>query len=178
MSETSCPAAPGAADSSSPARTGELFLVSVMGLFLELLLVRWIGTEVRIFAYLQNAVLVACFLGLGMGALTCRQEVSWRQVLGPLLIVTLVLSVPFVRQSLGRINSMVALFAEVEFWMHISVSPLEAIFYGLVGLGAMLVFLLLIWDMFVPVGRLLGRLLDDHPQPIRAYSVYVAFPAS
>ena len=39
-------------------RTLTLFLVSVLGLFLELLLIRWIGTEIRIFAYLQNTVLV------------------------------------------------------------------------------------------------------------------------
>jgi hypothetical protein len=43
-----------------------LLLISAAGLFLELLLIRWIGTEVRIFAYLQNTVLVVCFLGLGM----------------------------------------------------------------------------------------------------------------
>lgn len=30
------------------------------------MLIRWIGTEVRIFAYLQNAVLVVCSLGLGL----------------------------------------------------------------------------------------------------------------
>ena len=44
-----------------------LFLVSVLGLFLELMLIRWIGTEIRIFAYLQNTVLVVCFMGLGLG---------------------------------------------------------------------------------------------------------------
>ena len=32
-----------------------------------MLLVRWVGTELRIFAYLQNGVLVATFLGLGLG---------------------------------------------------------------------------------------------------------------
>ena len=32
----------------------------------------------------------------------------------------------------------------------------------------------LLWATFVPVGRLLGRLLDDHPNTIWAYSVNVA----
>src|SRR5262249_43103227 len=41
-------------------------LLSILILFLEMLLVRWIGTEVRIFAYLPNGVLVAAFLGLGL----------------------------------------------------------------------------------------------------------------
>ena len=53
--------------------TWVLFLVSVLGLFLELMLIRWIGTEIRIFAYLQNTVLVVCFMGLGLGCLTCRK---------------------------------------------------------------------------------------------------------
>jgi len=42
----------------------------MLGLFLEMLLIRWIGTEVRIFAYLQNTILVACLLGLGLGCFT------------------------------------------------------------------------------------------------------------
>src|SRR5262249_37038159 len=34
--------------------------------------------------------------------------------------------------------------------------------------------LMLVWDLFVPMGRLLGRLLDDHPQTIQAYSINIA----
>ena len=34
--------------------------------------------------------------------------------------------------------------------------------------------MILIWDMFVPLGRLLGRLLEDHPRTLAAYSVNVA----
>ena len=36
---------------------------------MELLLVRLIGTEIRIFAYLSNLVLLAIFVGSGMGML-------------------------------------------------------------------------------------------------------------
>ena len=56
-------------------RTLALFLISVVGLFLELLLIRWITTEIRIFAYLQNTVLVVCFLGLGMGCWDTKRAV-------------------------------------------------------------------------------------------------------
>ena len=68
--------------------TWALFLVSVAALFLELLLIRWVGTEVRIFAYLQNTVLVVCFLGLGMGCFTCRRPVVLSAMLIPLAILT------------------------------------------------------------------------------------------
>src|SRR5574341_913698 len=50
-------------------------LLSTLILFLEMLLVRWLGTELRVFAYLQNGVLVAAFLGLGLGARNARQPV-------------------------------------------------------------------------------------------------------
>jgi hypothetical protein len=53
-------------------KTLAIFLISILGLFVELILIRWIGTEVRIFAYLQDTVLVACFLGFGL-RLLCLQ---------------------------------------------------------------------------------------------------------
>ena len=69
-------------------RALDIFVISVFGLFLELMLIRWIGTEVRIFAYLQNTVLIVCFLGLGMGCFTSKQPVRLRNVLLPLAALT------------------------------------------------------------------------------------------
>lgn len=45
----------------------ELFLVSLLALFLELAIIRWLSTEVRIFAYFKNLPLMAAFLGFGVG---------------------------------------------------------------------------------------------------------------
>ena len=52
--------------------TWSLFLISALGLFLEMMLIRWIGTEIRIFAYLQNTV------GHGMPELPSTDLVSSR----------------------------------------------------------------------------------------------------
>ena len=41
----------------------QLTLVSFVILFLELLIIRLIGTEIRIFAYLSNLILLAIFVG-------------------------------------------------------------------------------------------------------------------
>src|SRR6266404_3640250 len=72
-------------------RTLTLFLVSVLGLFLELMLIRWIGTEIRIFAYLQNTVLVVCFMGLGLGCLTSHRPARLGAMLWPLLVLVLLM---------------------------------------------------------------------------------------
>jgi spermidine synthase len=152
-----------------------LFLISVLGLFLELLLIRWVGTEVRIFAYLQNTILVVCFLGLGMGCWTAREPFAPRQVLIPLTVLVVVLAIPFTRHGLGRLSALLSTFSGFLIWFQaVSDNALETVLLGIVSLGIILGLLLLIWDIFVPIGRLLGRLLDDHPRPIAAYSVNIA----
>src|SRR5258706_8344009 len=45
----------------------ELFLISFLVLFLELAVIRWLSTEVRIFVYFKNLPLMAAFLGFGVG---------------------------------------------------------------------------------------------------------------
>src|SRR4030042_2734588 len=45
----------------------ELLLISSIALFLELAIIRWLSSEVRIFAYFKNLPLMAAFLGFGIG---------------------------------------------------------------------------------------------------------------
>jgi spermidine synthase len=176
MAQATLPEGPAAVVQSPPVgRSGALFLISVLGLFLELLLIRWIGTEIRIFAYLQNTVLVVCFLGLGMGCLTCRQPFRLREILIPLTVLVLLLALPPTRWALGQISEMLSLFSDFVIWYHGSAaSSFEAVAAVVSGLVLTFLLMVLIWDMFVPIGRLLGKLLDDHPRPIWAYSVNVA----
>jgi hypothetical protein len=47
----------------------ELFLLSLIALFLELAVIRWLSSEIRIFAYFKNLPLMAAFLGFGVGFL-------------------------------------------------------------------------------------------------------------
>ncbi|WP_439631927.1 spermidine synthase [Gemmata sp.] len=149
----------------------EIFIVSVASLFIELLLIRWIGTEVRIFAYLQNTILVVCFLGLGVGCWTCRQPVKLGDILLPLLVLFGVL-VPISWFSLGnQLSLLLNSFGDILLFTEtVTTSPLQTVSYLLLGLVFTFVLLALVWDLFLPFGRLLGRLLVDHPHTIAAYS--------
>ncbi len=44
-----------------------LFLASFAVLFIEILLIRYVGSQIRIFAFFKNIPLIASFLGLGLG---------------------------------------------------------------------------------------------------------------
>jgi len=154
--------------------TRTIFLISALGLFLELLLIRWVSTEIRIFAYLQNTVLVVCFLGLGMGCWDSRRPFVLRELLVPLTILVALLAIPTTRVALGEISNLFSGFDDLLIW-----SPASAQGWGRLlapAVGLLLTFLLmtLLWETFVPVGRLLGKLLSDHPHTIHAYSANVA----
>src|SRR5512141_2757849 len=97
-------------------RTWRIFLISVIGLFLEMLLIRWISTEIRIFAYLQNTVLVVCFLGLGLGCFTSRNPIIMRNMLIPLGILTLLLAIPITRAGLGRTSELLSVLDDLLIW--------------------------------------------------------------
>jgi hypothetical protein len=49
-----------------------LFLASFLSLYFELVIVRYLSTEIRVFAYLKNLPLIASFFGLGLGMISTR----------------------------------------------------------------------------------------------------------
>jgi hypothetical protein len=157
--------------SSRSQRNLALFLISVLGLFLELLLIRWIGTEVNLFAYLQNTILVVCFMGLGMGCMTCRQPIVLRHGLIPLLVLVLLLSIPLTNGALRQVSLLLQTLEDLQPLEVVTLTNSEsAVFAVPLGLAITLGIMFLVWQIFVPLGRILGCLLDEHPNPIEAYS--------
>lgn len=147
-----------------------IFIISVTSLLLETLLIRWIGTEIRIFAYLQNIVLIACVLGLGLGTFTSNQSVKLRQVLIPLAILVTIIAFPISHQAFGRISEFLAMSKDDI----ISIGWLQSLLFMLLGLSMTYYILIFIVDMFVPLGQVLGRLIRDHTNTNLAYSINIA----
>ena len=52
----------------------QLFLTSFLGLYAELLCIRWMPAHVRFLSYFTNFILLASFLGLGVGILSARRK--------------------------------------------------------------------------------------------------------
>lgn len=152
-----------------------IFLVSVLTLFLEMMLIRWIGTDIRIFAYLQNTILVMAFLGLGMGCFWSRRRVELLHTLVPLLLLTGLLALPPTRSWLRGLADQLGPLASTVAWTGGGADHLGWLLLNL-GSGTLGVLLImtLVATSFVPLGQLLARLMDDHPRIIVAYSLNVA----
>src|SRR5580693_9358706 len=73
----------------------QLILASFLTLFAEMALIRWISTEVRIFAYVKNLALLLCFLGFGVGCALARQRVRWRPAVTALIGLVMVVRWPW-----------------------------------------------------------------------------------
>ncbi|MCX5905028.1 MAG: hypothetical protein NTV89_16510, partial [Proteobacteria bacterium] len=144
----------------------KLFTVSFLMLFLELLLIRWISTEVRIFAYVSNLVLLACFMGVGVGCYRAKQEPNILLTLAMLVLIALsVKSSPFL-----QITDMLSGFSDSLIWFQPSKGNL---FSALQGVCLTVFLFLMILAAFIPLGQILGSLLSDHRNIIIAYSINI-----
>jgi hypothetical protein len=150
-----------------------LALISLLSLFLEMLMIRWISSEIRIFAYFKNLVLVACFLGFGLGCYLCRRRIQLMAMISPLLVLSVILKTPIspLRQIVAALPQMLGGATEVRIW---GVPSLPTSWPGvLLALAIMVPLFAVIAMTFVPTGQLVGWYLEKAPNGVTAYSVNV-----
>jgi hypothetical protein len=152
----------------------QLVLISALSLFMEMLMIRWVSSEIGVFAYLKNFVLVACFLGFGLGCYLCRRRVQLSAMILPLLLLIVILKspLPLMRLSLMRLPRLLGAGVEVHVW------GVPAIPTSWSGMGIAILFIAPLFALialgFVPFGQFVGWYLENAPHGVTAYSVNVA----
>jgi SAM-dependent methyltransferase len=154
-----------------------LFLASFVALFVEMVLIRYAGSQIRIFAFYKNVPLISAFLGIGLGCSiggTRPPRVLW------LLAWTIPLAVflahaPFLLGGpLGRLAAMATsehLLGDVVVVQ--TPTGLQAVGWQL-GMGVVCVTTLVVLTLFfVPIGRLLGDAFERLPR-LEAYTINIA----
>ena len=147
----------------------QLFLASFVALFFELLVIRYLSTEVRAFTNLKNLPLIACFFGIGLG-IVLRERVSGFQAAFPILGSVLFLSI--------RFSSQLHLSTSEVLWDY---GILETSGTSLPGralaafrfIAVVLILLALVIGFFVYLGALIGRYWRSQ-SPLRAYGINLA----
>ncbi|HZQ95826.1 MAG TPA: hypothetical protein VFA67_12505 [Candidatus Sulfotelmatobacter sp.] len=154
-------------------RYRQLVLVSVLSLFLEMLMIRWVSSEIRIFAYFKNFVLVACFLGFGLGCYFSRRRVNLIAMIAPLLLLTIILKTPIspLRRTMAALPQLLGGGVEVHVW---GVPSMPASWTGmLLALVVIVPLFAVVATTFIPFGQLVGWYLENSPDGVKAYSVNV-----
>jgi hypothetical protein len=132
----------------------QLFCLSFLALFLELMVIRWAPAVVRLVAYYANLMLISSFLGLGVGAIvgkTRRSLFGWL----PLLLLT---NVGFL--LIAHYVALPSTASESRFYASV---PRLWNYLSLVGIFVSNAI------VFVPLGQRIGSLFEALP-PLHAYS--------
>jgi SAM-dependent methyltransferase len=151
----------------------QLILISILSLFVEMLMIRWVSSEIRIFAYFKNFVLVACFLGFGLGCYLCRRRVQLVAMIAPLLLLTIILKTPIspLRRTMAALPQLLGGGVEVHVW---GVPAMPASWTGMfLALIVVVPLFAVIATTFIPFGQLVGWYLENSPNGVKAYSVNV-----
>lgn len=144
-----------------------LALISFLILFLELLLIRLISAEIRLFAYLSNLILLAIFIGSGLGMLIKKKlplTLSSALLLFLTVILTFKLFIPITRFLSPLSDGFIWFQAPWTSWL--------TIIWGLI---LTLFLFALTLAIFIPLGQHLGRFFHQPTQRIWFYSLNVFF---
>ena len=144
-----------------------LLVASCLTLFGELAVIRWLSTEVRIFAYAKNLALLLCFLGFGVGCALASQRVWWRRGIQALLALILLVRNPWTPSMFEGLSQTLGAGQDTAIWFTGTARnwPNFNLAAAIVGI---LFFLLTL--IFIPLGQVVSRELDSAPGRLTAYS--------
>jgi hypothetical protein len=140
------------------AQKSRLFLISAIALYTEVVFIRWMSAEIRMFAYLKNFTLFACFLGLGLGMM--RRGRGRTEKLLAMLLATLVLMLAFAPQ----LHLLGAVLRHVP----------DAFAPWMLGIFALVVgsaLFCLVLAIFYRIGVLVGECLEAAGPSLQAYTL-------
>jgi len=146
----------------------QLFLISLITLFCELLIIRWLATEVRIFAYFKNIPLMSALLGLSLGFIWTNKKkdlFKWTGITLFFLSVMMIFALAAGLTFLSFINKGANVML---FGTFVPFSNLTAI----KTLGWMLAIFWMSTFFFVGLGQMTGKLFQNF-KPLEAYSINV-----
>lgn len=155
----------------------DLLLISALGLFIELVFIRWVASELRILAFYKNFALIAAFLGLGLGFAYRRRSPDqplFERAYFPLLAASVMLILLLGRTPLSEMILLNRVNADTYIWagtVDIQ-NPLVNAILDLAFYAFLFLLYLLITVLFIPLGELTARKFAAF-QPLPGYTLNI-----
>ena len=157
-----------ASDLPGPWNLSTLFLASALTLFAELALIRWVATEVRVFAYVKNLALLLCFLGFGLGCALARQRPRWQTAATALVGLIAIVRLPWRGpQVMETLSQYLGAAQDIEIWATRAAQDTSGF---LLAVAVTAILLLLITYIFIPIGQTVSRQIELAPRTLYGYS--------
>ncbi|MBW2261407.1 MAG: spermidine synthase [Deltaproteobacteria bacterium] len=143
-----------------PWAEARLFLISFLILFFQLVCIRWVPSYVRYLSYFSNFILMACFLGMGIGLLSSGRKWRLLPLFAPILLLFIVV-ISFVKFELAIETGEALYFRSTEVKAEQAESYLLLPFvFGFVTI------------LFIVLCQEMGRLFDSF-KPLKAYAINI-----
>ena len=148
-----------------------LIIVSFLGLFLELVFIRWLPANVFSLAYFSNIVLISSFLGLGLGFLLASKKNigDLFKYFSVTLLAVVILFILF-----REIKIVISPSATEMLWSHYYFNNwivLPKISLGI--LPTLIAVFILSALPFILIGQKTALLMEKFQSPLRAYSLNI-----
>ena len=143
----------------------QLFLASFVALFFELVIIRYLSTEIRAFAYLKNLPLIASFFGIGLGMIIGAPRRSLKAlfpVVGLILFALIAFAAPL------RLTHIPLPRADYYVWG--AFPDVSKVIVPLRFLGEILGILALVVAFFTLLGGIVGEYLARF-EPLPGYGI-------
>lgn len=148
-------------------QTRTLCLASLLTLFAEVALIRWLSTEVRIFSYAKNLALLLCFLGFGVGCALASKRLRWRQSILALLALVVLVRNPWTRVMFQGLSQNLGAGHDLYIWFTEAVPNWPNFLLAACIMG---ILFSLLTSIFVPLGQIVSREIDAAQNRLTAYS--------
>jgi spermidine synthase len=155
----------------------DLFLASALGLFIELIFIRWVSSEIRMVAFYKNFALIAAFLGLGLGFAIARRKGTYQWYENAyflILAVNVILVLTLGRTKIGdavllnRANDSEFIWAGSA----TALSPLVNTFLDISFYVLTFILFISITMLFIPLGNLTAQKFSKF-EPLPGYTINI-----
>ncbi|MCB1195404.1 methyltransferase domain-containing protein [bacterium] len=140
----------------------DLFVISSLGLFLQMACIRWLPSQIRVLAYYTNIVMLASFLGLGVGYMLADRKIKLFYGFPCIFGLLITLAWLFSKNSIEVVHS-----DTIYIWQTI-ISPLTHIDIKWI----LAIIFLVMTALFIPIGQQTGSLFDKM-EPVSAYTTNI-----
>src|SRR5262249_31061125 len=143
----------------------KLFLASFVALFFELVIIRYLSTEIRAFAYLKNLPLIASFFGIGLGMILGAPRKSLKAIF-PIVGLVLFALIAFA----SPLNLTHIPLPRSDYYVWGAFPDVSKVIVPLRFLGEILGILALVVAFFTLLGGIVGECLAQF-EPLPGYGI-------
>jgi SAM-dependent methyltransferase len=153
----------------------DLFLASALSLFVELVLIRWVASELRLFAFYKNFALIGAFLGLGLGFALFRIKDSrdlFNRSFLPLILATVLLVLVLGRSGIGDYVLANRENTQEYIWAGYLGNETLALLFDIAFYFILLAVFILITVSHIPIGTLVASTFKGF-EPLQGYTINI-----